>query len=140
MFIIGKQDYCCQLRKKENINKTTKLFNSFGARGRQTVTSIQLPWQQDLYLYSSIIKNTSYLTLKLSLTVKLSLRQSSVEQGLIATRLSVLEALVIKVDENIHSWTSKQLKIFIPGCSITCVQSTVYRILCTPVQSNIPLH
>ena len=27
-----------------------------------------------------------------------------VKQGLIATRLSVLEALVIKVDENIHPW------------------------------------
>ena len=26
------------------------------------------------------------------------------KQGLIATRLSVLEALVIKVDENIHPW------------------------------------
>ena len=28
----------------------------------------------------------------------------STKQGLIATRLSVLEALVIKVDENIHPW------------------------------------
>ena len=26
------------------------------------------------------------------------------KQGLIATRLSVLEALVFKVDENIHTW------------------------------------
>jgi len=28
------------------------------------------------------------------------------KQGLIATRLSVLEVLVFKVDENIHPWTS----------------------------------
>jgi len=26
------------------------------------------------------------------------------KQGLIATRLSVLEALVVKVDKNIHPW------------------------------------
>ena len=61
-------------------------------------------------------------------------------KGLIAAPLSVLEALVFKVDENIHPWTSTYLKIFIPGCSSTCVQSTVYRLLCTPVQSNSPLH
>ena len=42
------------------------------------------------------------------------------KQGLIAKRLSVLEALVIKVDENIHPWLLKHM------CTVDSVQNTVY--------------
>ena len=42
------------------------------------------------------------------------------KQWLIATQLSVLEALVIKIDENIHPWLLQHT------CTVDSVQPTVY--------------
>ena len=52
------------------------------------------------------------------------------KQGLIATQLSVLEALVFKVDENIHPWTKYVAENFHPWllqhmCTVDSVQNTV---------------
>jgi len=53
-------------------------------------------------------------------------QESREKQGLIATTLSVLEALVFKVDENIHPWTSIHPWFLQHMCTVDSVQTTVY--------------
>ena len=49
------------------------------------------------------------------------------KQGLIATQLSVLEALVIKIDENIHPWLTENIYPWLLHymCTVDSVQCSV---------------
>ena len=59
------------------------------------------------------------------------------KQGLIATTLSVLEAMVFKVDENIHHWTSIHPWLHQHMCTVDSVQTTVYSCTVESVQTTV---
>ena len=59
------------------------------------------------------------------------------KQGLIAITLSVLEALVFKVDENIHPWTSIHPWLLQHTCTVDSVQTTVYTCTVDSVQTTV---
>ena len=54
-----------------------------------------------------------------------------------ATTLSVLEAMVFKVDENIHPWTSIHPWLLQHMCTVDSVQTTVYTCTVDSVQSTV---
>ena len=74
------------------------------------------------------------------------------KQGLVATQLSVLEALVIKIDVTIHPWynaaetihpwlhqhtcTVDSIQTTVYTCTVDSVQTTVYT--CTVINKLIP--
>ena len=65
------------------------------------INIIAFPLKHKFHVKKKIV-NASY---KQKYKEFISIRNHT-KQGLIATPLSVLEALVFKVDENIHPWTS----------------------------------
>ena len=70
---------------------------------------IVLPPSSYSYIYMLLEKNNITLVCdhdRVQTNGRIITRVCVIKQGLIATRLSVLEALIFKVDENIHPWTS----------------------------------